>query len=275
MTQKIRILTMVLLTLAMAGIGGAVTASAAARPARLAWSPTTSLGTYDYGTLATGTMKSVTFTLTNTGGKATSALRVTLSGPSAFTITQDGCSGSLGPNKSCTDTVQYAPTSSGQSDSATLTASGKAASANLTLSGTSGVSGTPTGNLTLSPGTLLRTVNGTNDYSYGFTHVLSGSKTTTFTVTNSGTSASQPLLIRCYDPDEAGCSSFPFRLTYDACTNTSLAPNGGSCTFDLVFYTIYCPANPPNPPNPPYTTILEVIGTNVTYIFMPVAGFCP
>jgi hypothetical protein len=62
MTQKIRILAMGLLALAlalsMAGIGGAVAALAATTPASLAWTPTNSLGTYDYGTLAAGATKS-------------------------------------------------------------------------------------------------------------------------------------------------------------------------------------------------------------------------
>src|SRR5215469_16060597 len=118
MTHKISMLVMVLLALAMSGMGGAVTASAATTPASLAWAPTTSPSSYDYGTISTGATKSVTFTLTNAGGKATGPLSITLSGPSAFTITQNRCAGrSLGPNKSCTDTVQYAPKSSGQSAS--------------------------------------------------------------------------------------------------------------------------------------------------------------
>src|SRR5215472_2081003 len=179
MTHKISMLVMVLLTLAMAmvGMGGAVTASAAATPAALTWSPTNSLGTYDYGTLTTGATKSVTFTLTNAGGKATGRLSITLSGPSAFTITQNGCTGSLGPNKSCTVPVVYAPQSSGQSESATLTATRTATSASLTL--------------TLSPGTFIGTTNGTNDYSYSYHSTIHA--TQTFTVTNSGTSPSEKL----------------------------------------------------------------------------------
>src|SRR5438046_1907261 len=98
-------------------------ASAASRPA-LAWSPTTGTGTYDYGAVDVGQAASQTFTLTNSGGSATSALKVALSGSAAFTKTADMCTGtSLGPQKSCTVSVQYAPTVEGQSDNATLTAS--------------------------------------------------------------------------------------------------------------------------------------------------------
>jgi hypothetical protein len=274
MTQKIRILTMVFLALvvelAMAGIGGAAAAHAAATPTELAWSPTTSLGTYDYGTLAAGATKSVTFTLTNAGGKATGPLRITLSRSAAFTISSNRCSGrSLGPKKSCTVAVVYAPKSSGQSESAMLTASGKAASASLTLTGQAGVGGTPT--LTLSPGRFLGPGNdAANDYDYGFGIVGAGSsKTTTFTVTNSSTSSSQSLFITCEDrlPSDPQCpQDEPFMFLNDKCTDMILGANQ-SCTFDLEFTA---PANcVPN-----YITNLEVIGTDVTYINLFVAAEC-
>jgi hypothetical protein len=70
-------------------------------------------------------------------------LTVALSESSAFTKTADGCAAtSLGPGKSCSVTVQYAPSAAGASDSATLAASSKkpAASASLTLTGSGAVS---------------------------------------------------------------------------------------------------------------------------------------
>lgn len=101
----------------------------------LVWSPTTSSGIYNYGTLKAGESKEVTFTLENSGGKASGALTITPPGGSAFTTT-DNCTGkSLGPGKSCAVTVKYAPTASGESDSATLTATGITASASITLEG--------------------------------------------------------------------------------------------------------------------------------------------
>jgi hypothetical protein len=272
MTQKMRILTMVVLALsmAMAGMGGAAAAHAVSTPAELAWSPTTSLGSYDYGTLAAGATKSVTFTLTNPGGKATGPLRITLSGPAAFTISSNRCSGrSLGPNKSCTVPVVYAPKSSGGSESAMLTASGKSASASLTLTGQTGVGGTP--NLTLSPGRFLGPGNdAANDYDYGFGLVGAGSsKTTTFTVTNSSTSSSQKLFITCEGrlPSDPQCpQDEPFMFLNDKCTDMILGANQ-SCTFDLEFTA---PANCV----PLYITNLEVIGTDVTYINLFVAAAC-
>lgn len=63
-----------------------------------------------------------TFVLKNSGGSATVALTVSLSGSVAFTKRADSCTAtSLGPNKMCSVTVTYAPTTTGTSDSATLT----------------------------------------------------------------------------------------------------------------------------------------------------------
>jgi trimeric autotransporter adhesin len=103
----------------------------------LAWSPTTSSGGYDYGTLAAGTKSSETFTLTNSGGSASAELTVTLSG-TVFTKTADRCTGtSLGPGKSCTVTVQFHPASA-TSYTATLTATSHrhGVTAPLALTGT-------------------------------------------------------------------------------------------------------------------------------------------
>jgi len=98
------------------------------------WSPSTS-GGFDFGLVAVGKTASQTFTLTNSGGSASAALTVTLSGPPTVTITDDACTAtSLGPGKSCTVTVQYAPTTSGPSGEVTLEATGKKAAADATLS---------------------------------------------------------------------------------------------------------------------------------------------
>ena len=70
--------------------------------------------------------------------QATGALKVSLTGSSAFSITADTCTArSLGPKKSCSVTVQYAPTTAGSSDTGTLTAMSKkpAASASASLTG--------------------------------------------------------------------------------------------------------------------------------------------
>jgi hypothetical protein len=238
MTQKMRMLAMALLALvlAMAGIGGAVDAHAATTPASLAWAPTTSSGTYNYGTLAVKATKSVTFTLTNSGGKASGPLTITQSGSSAFSSTQDRCSGrSLGPNKSCTDTVEYAPTSSGGRGSAMLTASGKAASASLTLIGTTGF-GSPGGTATLelSPaGNYIGSdPSGTGVYLY---QGLAPGVLQTFTVTNTGTGSSDFLNL-------VFIGAHTYYTLYSSPNNNCgppLAP-GGSCTFVLEYTPPSC-----------------------------------
>src|SRR6266511_2364412 len=104
----------------------------------LAFTPSTN-GAYDYCTVVVGQTASQTFTLTNSGGSATAALTVALTGSAAFAKTADACTAtSLGPGKSCSVTVVYSPTVVGQSDTATLTASGRkaAAATSLTLTGT-------------------------------------------------------------------------------------------------------------------------------------------
>ena len=86
-----------------------------------------------------GQNRTKTFTLANTGGRASSALTVAVSGSATFAVTSDTCSGrTLGPRKACTVIVRFAPTAHG-SVTATLTAVGKhrvvPASATLTGSG--------------------------------------------------------------------------------------------------------------------------------------------
>jgi hypothetical protein len=96
----------------------------------------------DFGSVATGQSVDQTFTLKNTGGSATAALKVTLGTDPAFTIPAGGdhCTGvALGPSKTCAVTVRYTPASDGASDAATLSATAKKppAPAVLNLTGTS------------------------------------------------------------------------------------------------------------------------------------------
>jgi sugar lactone lactonase YvrE len=109
----------------------------------LAWSPTTSSGAFDFGTVAVGQAVSQIFTLTNSGGSASSALTLALTGSPAFTITPDRCiPTSLGPGRDCTITVNFVPDGSG-TDTATLSATGEksAATAALSLTGTGAIPG--------------------------------------------------------------------------------------------------------------------------------------
>jgi hypothetical protein len=207
------------------------TSAQAANTAVLTWSQGgTTITSYDFGTVdgvGGKTSPSQTFTLTNTGSRSTGTLAaVALTNASAaFSITSDGCTGlSLAPNKFCQVTVEYAPTTNGESDSATLTVTAEHAIASLPLTGQGG-----TADLTLSPGTLTGTDgNGTNDYSYDFGQVGSTiSDTYTFTVTNSGTGTSNTLQL-------ASCCTTGFTLSNDQSIGPRLAP-GGTSTFDLTF----------------------------------------
>lgn len=124
-----------MLVFAMAGQAGGPPSNPGSPPS-LDWTPSTA-GGFDFGLLGVGKTATQTFTLTNSGGSASAALTITLSDAPGLSITEDNCSGtSLGPGKSCTVDVEYAPTTSGPS-SATLNASGKkaAAKADLALTG--------------------------------------------------------------------------------------------------------------------------------------------
>jgi hypothetical protein len=227
----------------------------------LAWSPSG----HDYGTIGAGTTAAQEFTLTNSGGSASGALTIALSGSgsAAFSITADACTGTaLGKGKSCAVTVEYAPTTAGQSDTATLTASGKkpSVSASVTLTG----SGAGTPDLTLSPGTFLGTApNGAKQYFYDFGPVASA--TTTFTVTNSGTATSGQLHVIGGDPH--------FILGNDTCTGNTLAVNG-TCTFDVA-YTAGAGCNPGDPVGPAPVAIQGGNPALVHDIDLTVFGECP
>jgi hypothetical protein len=106
-------------------------------PPSISWSPSSGSG-FDFGSVAVGHDSSQTFTLANSGGSASAALTITLTGSPSFSITDDSCSGtSTGPRKSCTVTVDYAPTGSAGAETATLSARGKKdeATASITLTG--------------------------------------------------------------------------------------------------------------------------------------------
>jgi len=119
-----------------------IAAQAGSAPA-LRWTPQTASEspppTYDFGAVsASGASR--TFTLKNSGGSATSALKVSLSTTaSGFSIRADHCSAlSIGPRKTCTVRIHYTPTGA-TSDQAALTAISKkpAATGSISLRGKS------------------------------------------------------------------------------------------------------------------------------------------
>lgn len=105
-------------------LGVAAAAGAAPLPApKLVFSPPGA----DYGQVVVGRSAVKDFQLANQSRTASGALTVTVSSPAAFTITADTCSEtSLGPGKSCSITVRFAPATAG-TVTAALTAAGKKA----------------------------------------------------------------------------------------------------------------------------------------------------
>lgn len=115
---------------------GTAAAWAVPSPAELMFSPSSGA----FGQVTPGDSTSLEFTLTNAGHAASSALSVTLTDSTAFSITSDTCSDiSLPKSSSCTITVEFSPTSSG-SFSGTLSVTGDnnkpGSSASVALSGT-------------------------------------------------------------------------------------------------------------------------------------------
>jgi hypothetical protein len=195
----------------------------------IAWTPSTGA----YGTLEVGQSVSQTFTLQNSGGSATGALAITLTGSSAFTKTGDTCTAvALGPSKTCRVTVSYSPSGAGANNTATLSATAKkpVSSASITLTGSGAA---PPPNLVIGP----PAVSGANWYEYSLGAVHPGDvRTQSFVVTNTGTGSTPPLLMIC------GSSHVPFpcegfqpglALTADTCTGASLAP-GETCSFEVT-----------------------------------------
>jgi hypothetical protein len=183
------------------------------------FTPQTAPGAFDYGAVdgVGGKTKTQVFTLRNSGGRATSALKITLTGSAAFTKTADTCAKhSLRLKKTCKVTVVYAPTSNGQTDTATLTATGKrcgrilATTTSITLTGSGGVR-----NVSVVP----------DPYDFG-TLPPGQSATKTFTATNNGTGSTGSYII-------LSPSDLHFALSNNGC-GAPLGP-GQSCQYDVTY----------------------------------------
>jgi hypothetical protein len=193
-------------------------------PAALAVSPAAG---HDFGSVTQGGQSAdFPFTVTNSGGVASGTLSVALTGGSAnqFQLGTDTCAGAtLAANggTSCTVNVHFQPTASTTG----------AVQATLTITGTPGGTTTATVSGTaLTPAALSITdANGQNPYNYG--SILQGvnSAVVTFTVTNSGGSASGVPTVGI-----SGANSGDFLLGTNACT-AGLAANGGQCQVGISF----------------------------------------
>jgi sugar lactone lactonase YvrE len=145
--RRLAVAATVALLVAAAVLAGAGTALAKPAGPVLAFTPSP----YDYGRVTPGERVSQRFRLTNSGGKATGKLKVTLAGAAAFSLTGDRCSGTkLRPGKSCGVRVRFAPTGAA-TVTATLTAADNKGrvSATVALSGAGTGLGVPPGNTPL------------------------------------------------------------------------------------------------------------------------------
>jgi uncharacterized repeat protein (TIGR01451 family) len=121
-----------------------VVGQAASGPVLNFYAPNTTtpaITNFGYGPVLPGQSVSKTFTLQNTGGSATAALKISLTttagATDAFTKTGDTCSQpvpiSLGKGKTCQITIRFTPVAGGESDAADLTAVSKKPNASKTL----------------------------------------------------------------------------------------------------------------------------------------------
>lgn len=176
-------------------------------------------GTPNLGSVLVGQIGTAsTFTLTNSGGAATGVLTVA-TGDTAFVLGSDLCSGQpLSAGKTCTFTVTFAPKSEGPK-SAVLTVS----SAGTTL-GTLQIQGTGVrpAVLTMTPPTL----------DFPTTGVGGSSAAKSFTVTNTGGTATGALSVVRRDGSVGGAAQFTFTSTCQA----ALAANA-TC----LVYVTYAP----------------------------------
>lgn len=181
-------------------------------PAMLAVTPPTQ----DFGTVVTSNNATVSITVRNAGGAMTGVPSAAISGSADFTIMNNGCTAALAPAASCTIAVRFAPSSMGAKTGTLTVMATPGGTATAALSGT----GATPGALTISPTT------------HDFGGVLLGmmSTTQTFTITNTGGSASGTLATTI-----TGTRASDFEKTADTC-NTMTLGAGLTCVVTLRFH---------------------------------------
>jgi hypothetical protein len=182
-------------------------------PAQIAIAPTTA----SYGTVVVGASAPLTFTVTNSGDLASGIPQVALSGTDAaqFAITANGCSAAIPAAKSCTVTVQFAPTTPGAKAATLAVATNPGGTASASLTGAA-----------VTPAVLSLTPLSSDS---GIVDVGSQSGPVIFVVTNTGGAASGPVTVA-----NTGTGATSFAINSDTCTGTQLAA-GASCSLAVVF----------------------------------------
>ena len=174
-------------------------------------------GSRDFGQVGVGqSSSSVSFTITNSGSGASTALTTTLAGNdgSDFVIGSDGCSQLvLAPQASCVVSLTFAPTALG-ARAAQLTVGVLGQSAGAALSGT----GVAPAALVFSP----------SPFDFGTVDATQSSTPQTFTLTNSGALPSGTIATSI-NGDGA-----QFTVTSDGCDGQVLMPNA-HCDVAITF----------------------------------------
>src|SRR5262249_48700454 len=198
------------------------------------------------------------------GGSASGVLAISLSDSTAFSITSDACTGtSLGPKKSCVLTVEYAPTTADQTDTATLTATGKksGASASITLTGSGAAAVEPTVVTQVSSTFAIVNLNSITDQATltgpngtvtgsvaffvcgptgGATPCVSGGASTGTETLDAGLATSD-----AFTPPAAG--TYCFRVEYTPDSNAQYSASVSSVTTNECFTAVLAPTPTPVP----------------------------
>lgn len=177
----------------------------------------------DFGSVTEGTQSSnTTFTVTNEGGVDTGTITSALGGTDAadFTIQNDSCDGiTLAPEASCTVIVRFTP--------AVGSVGAKSASLNLTASPGGSTSAVLTAD-SLASGAL--TIEPT-PHDFGDATVGSTGDSNTFTVTNTGGSATGAISVALGGSNP---TDFPIVSGGNGCQGVTLQPQG-TCTISVNF----------------------------------------
>lgn len=186
-------------------------------PLDLAGTPmlTSDRSSVDIGSVIIGSMSTATITITNTGSAPSGTITITLSGDAAYTKPRDLCNGMiLAPNASCEIDVQLMPAAAGTPSGNVRIEASPGGTIDVPLTGTALTPGA----LTISP----------DDYTFPAQEYGTSSAAVTFTVTNTGSSATGTPAVSI-----TGSGASHFEQTN---TCSSALGAGATCTVDVVFH---------------------------------------
>ena len=169
-------------------------------------------GTQDFGSVVDGaTSSDVVFTISNSGGVASGALSVALTGANAseFAVVASGCAAALAPAATCSVTVRFSPIAAGAKAASLDVSATPGGTASATLSG----NGLTPAQLSLAP----------SAHDYGAVVIGASSGDFVFTISNTGAVPSGVPSVAL-----GGANAGDFVITVNGCT--AALPSGASCT---------------------------------------------